>query len=84
MVFFHYGFLQVLFKLIIYKYQFKFNIYLELNLLQKGIKKDIIEEKLQVLENSNYERELVEKLLNGKLKNMEDIVVELSTYHLIL
>ena len=42
-------------------------------LLQKGIKKDIIEEKLQALENSDYERELVEKLLNGKLKNMEDI-----------
>ena len=42
-------------------------------LLQKGIKKDIIEEKLQVLEDSNYERELVTKLLNGKLKNMEDI-----------
>jgi len=42
-------------------------------LLQKGIKKDIIEEKLQVLEDSNYERELVEKLLNGKLKNMEEI-----------
>ena len=41
--------------------------------MQKGIKKDIIEEKLQVLENLNYERELVEKLLNGKLKNMEDI-----------
>lgn len=42
-------------------------------LLQKGIKKDIIEEKLQAVENSDYERELVEKLLNGKLKNMEDV-----------
>ena len=42
-------------------------------LLQKGIKKDIIEEKIQVLEDSNYEKELVEKLLNGKLKNMEEI-----------
>lgn len=42
-------------------------------LLQKGIKKDIIEEKIQVLEDSNYEKELVEKLLNGKLKNMEDV-----------
>lgn len=42
-------------------------------LLQKGIKKDIIEEKLQVLEASNYEHELVTKLLNGKLKNMEEI-----------
>lgn len=42
-------------------------------LLQKGIKKDIIEEKIQVLEDSNYENELLKKLINGKLKNMDDM-----------
>lgn len=44
-------------------------------LLQKGIKKDIIEKKIQKFEdkNSNYEKNIVEKLLNTKLKNMEEI-----------
>ena len=42
-------------------------------LLQKGIKKDIIEEKIQKLEDSDYEKNLVIKLLNGKLKNMDDM-----------
>lgn len=42
-------------------------------LLQKGIKKYIIEEKLESLSNTEYEKELVEKLLNGKLKNMEEM-----------
>ena len=42
-------------------------------LLQKGIKKDIIDKKLEVLRQSNYEQELVNKLLNSKLKNMEEI-----------
>lgn len=42
-------------------------------LLQKGIKKDIIEQKLQILGESDYEQNLVIKLLNGKLKNMDEI-----------
>lgn len=42
-------------------------------LLQKGIKKDIIEEKLQLLYESEYEKNIVEKLLNGKLKSMEPL-----------
>ncbi len=42
-------------------------------LLQKGIKKYIIEEKIQILAESDYEKEIVNKLLAGKLKNMEDI-----------
>lgn len=42
-------------------------------LLQKGLKKDIIEEKLQVLEKSDYESELVKKLINSKLKNMDEM-----------
>ena len=42
-------------------------------LLQKGIKKCIIEEKLIDLEESDYEKKLIQKLLNGKLKNMENL-----------
>lgn len=42
-------------------------------LLQKGIKKDIIEEKLQKLYESDYEKQLIQKLLNGKLKSMEKL-----------
>lgn len=42
-------------------------------LLQKGIKKDIIEEKLQALYENDYEEKIVEKLLNGKLKSMEPL-----------
>ena len=42
-------------------------------LLQKGLKKDIIEKKLESLRQSSYEKELIDKLLNSKLKNMEEI-----------
>ncbi len=42
-------------------------------LLQKGIKKDIMEEKLQKLYESDYEKKITEKLLNGKLKSMDEI-----------
>ena len=42
-------------------------------LLQKGIDKYIIEEKLYKLEDTNYEKKLVEKLLNGKLKSQDEL-----------
>lgn len=42
-------------------------------LLQKGIKKYIIEEKLENLSQTEYESELINKLVNGKLKNMEPL-----------
>lgn len=41
-------------------------------LLQKCIKKDIIDEKIEVLYESDYEKNVVEKLLKGKLKNTDD------------
>ncbi len=41
-------------------------------LLQKGIKKDIIDEKIEVLYENDYEKNVVEKLLKGKLKNTDD------------
>ncbi len=42
-------------------------------LLQKGIKKDIIEEKLDILKESNYDRLLFDKLISGKCKNMDSL-----------
>mgnify|MGYP003398622129 CR=1 FL=1 len=42
-------------------------------LLQKGIKKYIIEEKLADLKETDYEKKLMQKLLNGKLKDMEPL-----------
>lgn len=45
-------------------------------LLQKGIKKYIIEEKVEKLKETNYENELIKKLLNGKLRNMDEIKVK--------
>lgn len=42
-------------------------------LLQKGINKYIIDEKLEILKESDYEKKLTEKLLNGKCKNMDDL-----------
>ncbi len=49
-------------------------------LLQKGIKKYIIEEKVEKLKETDYENELIKKLLNGKLKNMEEIKVKKYLY----
>ena len=42
-------------------------------LLQKGIKKDIIEEKIQSFKESGYDRELFQRLLETKCKNMEPL-----------
>ncbi len=52
----------------------KYSIFeIKQKLLQKGIKKDIIEKKLVFLSNTDYEKKLIQKLLDGKLKNMEEI-----------
>ncbi len=42
-------------------------------LLQKGIKKYIIEEKIEKLNDSDYEENIVSKLLNGKLKDYDEL-----------
>jgi len=42
-------------------------------LLQKGIKKCIIEKKLEKLKNMDYEQKIIQKLLQGKLKNTETL-----------
>ena len=42
-------------------------------LLQKGIKKDIIEEKMAVLEDEEYDKKLLEKLIQTKCKDMDSL-----------
>ncbi|MEG0872643.1 MAG: RecX family transcriptional regulator [Clostridia bacterium] len=49
-------------------------------LLQKGIKKCIIDEKLEKLKETNYEKELIEKLINGKCKAMEELKLKQYLY----
>lgn len=52
----------------------KYSIFeIKQKLLQKGIKKDIIEEKMSVLEDSGYDKKILEKLMNGKCKDMEPL-----------
>ncbi len=53
---------------------FNYSIYeIKNKLLQKGIKKDIIEEKVQILYDDEYDEKVLGKLLNGKLKNFDDL-----------
>lgn len=42
-------------------------------LLQKGINKYIIDEKLNVLDETEHDKLLLNKLLNGKCKNMDEL-----------
>ena len=42
-------------------------------LLQKGINKYIIEDKIQILQDADYDKKILEKLNSGKCKNMDDI-----------
>ena len=49
------------------------NYEIKMKLLQKGISKDIIADKLNEFDSYSYEKKLVEKLLNGKLKNMDTL-----------
>lgn len=52
----------------------KYSIYeIRMKLIQKGVNKDIVAKKIEEWDKSDYEKILVEKLLNGKLKNMESI-----------
>ena len=49
-------------------------------LLQKGIKKYIIEEKLQVLYDTDYESKVLEKLYSSKFKNMDELKIKKYLY----
>lgn len=49
-------------------------------LLQKGIKKYIIEEKLQTLYDCDYEKKVLERLYNTKFKNLDEIKIKKYLY----
>ena len=52
----------------------KYSIFeIKQKLLQKGLDKCIIENKLEYLKDNNYEQKIIEKLLNSKLKNLDDL-----------
>lgn len=52
----------------------KYSVFeIKMKLKQKGIHKEIIEKKLEEFNTKEYESKLIEKLKNGKLKNMEEI-----------
>lgn len=46
---------------------------IKMKLIQKGINKNLLSEKLEEFDSYNYEKALVNKLLNSKLKNMEPL-----------
>ena len=49
-------------------------------LLQKGIKKDIIEEKIYILKDSDYDKKLLNKLMESKCKDMEQLKLKQYLY----
>ena len=52
----------------------KYSIFeIKQKILKKGLDKCIIENKLEYLKDNNYEQKIIEKLLNSKLKNLDDL-----------
>lgn len=52
----------------------KYSVYeIRMKLIQKGINKELLLNKLDDFDRYNYEKKLTQKLLNGKLKNMEPL-----------
>ena len=49
-------------------------------LLQKGIKASIIDEEIDSLKESDYEHQVVEKLLNSKLKSYDEMKQKVYLY----
>ncbi len=49
-------------------------------LIHKGIDKELIDEKLSILHEENYEKDVVERLLEFKLKDMEDMKIRQYLY----
>lgn len=59
----------------------KLSIYeIKQKLLQKGIKKYIIEEKIMPLYDTDYEKNVIEKLYSSKFKNMEELKIKKYLY----
>ncbi len=53
---------------------------IKMKLLQKGIDKNLLEEKLESYDLIEYEKNIVEKLKNGKLKDMEPLKQKVYLY----
>lgn len=52
----------------------KYSVYeIKMKLIQKGVNKNIVSEKLEEFDRYNYEKSLINKLLNGKLKKMDSL-----------
>lgn len=52
----------------------KYSVYeIKMKLIQKGVNKNLVSEKLEEFDGYNYEKSLINKFLNGKLKNMEPL-----------
>lgn len=52
----------------------KYSVYeIKMKLVQKGINKQLIDEKLDEFNSKEYEEKLVEKLKNTKLKDMDEL-----------
>ncbi len=52
----------------------KYSVYeIKMKLIQKGINKNLINEKIQKFDSKEYENSLIQKLKVGKLKNMEEV-----------
>ena len=59
----------------------KYSIFeIKQKLLQKGIKKDIIEEEIVVLDKSDYDKKLCEKILTSKCKSMDELKIKQYLY----
>ncbi len=52
----------------------KYSVYeIKMKLIQKGINKNLINEKIQEFDSKEYENSLIQKLKASKLKNMEEL-----------
>lgn len=59
----------------------KYSVYeIKMKLIQKGINKELIQNKLEEFDTQNYEKNLINKLLNGKLKNTESLKQKACLY----
>lgn len=59
----------------------KYSIYeISEKLKAKGIKSNILDNKLDILKASNYEEKIIEKIINSKSKNMDEEKVKQYLY----
>ena len=63
------------------KRMLKYSIYeITEKLKAKGIKKDILEDKLDLLASSEYEKEIIKKIINAKSKTVDEYKIKQYLY----